>query len=870
VYCDIKTLATFKLDVYEDVLANFPEQLKRVDFNTNKWSDPSYWTSFAEDLVFSVDLTVFKQLDDAQQLHYWKLSMYQFAQEFHNKKSITTFFDGETSLTKLMKNPNAIYNHSRLNNGSPYMGVSLTLLKKGLLDKNDVLFLSLFDANLFVALDAGETYYERNLKGLKNPNINGELKTNLLAVELKRGELPTEASEYVHRLSTIEGNFYLLEVLKRMGKEKFDRGYSYDQLTKKNLFSKIIKYSIPSETDTVTGFATALKTLNVDKKRLIEVASYATQWADWIGYYLKIENLQEAIWWFLAHSTDYMNAEKETIIARYSSIPKNDFSQGAIDVDWFAKVYKNLGKTNWKLLQDSSKYLSDGLGYRRVKLYSSVLLGETKITETLKKIQEKRNKDYVMALGLIPLSKTNPEADLLKRFNLLQTFLKESKQFGAQRQASEKNAVEIGLDNLARNAGFEDRTRFSWSMEAKATQAIMEHATVTVADTTVALVINQNGKADLTISKKGKTLKSIPAKLRKDKNIIKLKEGKDYITKQYSRTRLSLENAMIKQDVFRFSEIVAIMQHPVVKAMLSKLVLWHTQSNKAGFYTDGQWIDLDGKIIACTENDTLRIAHPFDLYQSVQWDLFQKYLFEKNRVQPFKQVFRELYIPTKDEKEHSNRSERYQGHQIQPKKTVALLRSRGWTVSYEEGLQRVFHKFGCMATMYAMADWYSPSDIEAPTLEYVCFYDINTNEHIPLTEVNPVVFSEVMRDVDLVVSVAHVGEVDPEASHSSMEMRGALARESARLFKLDNIEIKKRFILIKGKLGEYNIHLGSGMVKKNGLSLSIIPVHSQHRGRMFLPFVDDDPKSAEIISKMKLLAEDSKIQDPTILAQINS
>jgi len=39
---------------------------------------------------------------------------------------------------------------------------------------------------------------------------------------------------------------------------------------------------------------------------------------------------------------------------------------------------------------------------------------------------------------------------------------------------------------------------------------------------------------------------------------------------------------------------------------------------------------------------------------------------------------------------------------------------------------------------------------------------------------------------------------------------------------------------------------------------------------MFLPFVDEDPKSAEIISKMKLLSEDHKIQDPTILAQINS
>jgi hypothetical protein len=35
-----------------------------------------------------------------------------------------------------------------------------------------------------------------------------------------------------------------------------------------------------------------------------------------------------------------------------------------------------------------------------------------------------------------------------------------------------------------------------------------------------------------------------------------------------------------------------------------------------------------------------------------------------------------------------------------------------------------------------------------------------------------------------------------------------------------------------------------------------------------LPFVDDDPKTAEIMSKVLLLAKDKEIQDPTILEQI--
>jgi len=426
----------------------------------------------------------------------------------------------------------------------------------------------------------------------------------------------------------------------------------------------------------------------------------------------------------------------------------------------------------------------------------------------------------------------------------------------------------MGLDNLSRNAGYEDSIRFSWAMEAKATQQIMEKSTLVLDDTTIKLVIDEQGKAELEVTKGEKTLKSIPDKYKKDKQVEVLKDNKSYLTKQYSRTRLSLEQAMLSQTLFTAAELSKILEHPVVKAMLSKLVLFNPETQASGFWQDGKLLSAEGTLTPLKADDKLLIAHPSHLFYAVQWDLYQKYLFDKELKQPFKQVFRELYVPTKDELETSNRSERYQGHQVQPQKTVALLRGRGWTVNYEEGLQRVYHKEGFRATIYAAADWYTPSDVEAPTLEYVVFYSLKDGKEVPMKEINPVIFSEVMRDVDLVVSVAHVGGVDPEASHSTMQMRAALARESARLFKLTNVEVKERHILVKGKLGEYSIHLGSGMVSQGGLQLSILAVQSQHRGRVFLPFVDDDPKSAEIISKMRLLAEDDKIKDPTILRQI--
>ena len=867
---DRALLASFKLSVFEDALATFPKEKRgeiyKRGYSSLDWDDVV--RDYAAVVYFGSDGD-FPYYTNDQLFRLWQILYYLYIE---GKKDL----DAQKNTIKdvLPYVRNFVRREERLpgiNEG--LLQLTLMLYNKGRLTTDDLIFFCLLNNELFAMAQGAENHFSRRLpKWIKDtltfPEILLEqVKTNMLQVELQRGDLPTDASVYISSLSQIEGAQYFFEALERMGKEPFAKGYG-SGVSKRFTFSHILEVSQPSATDTFTAFKKYLDEVKLDKKRLVEAACYAPHWTEWIGDCLKIKSFREAIWWFIAHTTDYMDAEKETIVSQYSSVPRDDFQRGAIDVDWYHRVHKAVGKEGWKLIQESAKYLSEGMGYRRVKLYSAVLTGEIKLSEVIQKITEKRDKDYVMALGLVPINKKKEEEDLVSRYNLLQTFLKESKQFGQQRQESEKNAVEIGLDNLSRNAGYEDSIRFSWAMEAKATQQIMEKSTLVIDDTQLQLVVDEEGKADIIVTKGDKTLKSIPDKYKKSKEVEALKEGKTYLTKQYSRTRLSLEQAMLSQTLFTVAELHRIMEHPVVKAMLSKLVLFNPETQASGFWQDGHLLNAEGDKVTLKADDKLLIAHPSHLFYAVQWDLYQKYLFDKELKQPFKQVFRELYIPTKDELETSNRSERYQGHQVQPQKTVALLRGRGWTVNYEEGLQRVYHKEGFRATIYAAADWYTPSDVEAPTLEYIVFYSLKDGKEVPMKEINPVIFSEVMRDVDLVVSVAHVGGVDPEASHSTMQMRAALARESARLFKLTNVEVKERHILVKGKLGEYSIHLGSGMVSRGGLQLSILAVQSQHRGRVFLPFVDDDPKSAEIISKMRLLAEDDKIKDPTILRQI--
>ena len=182
---------------------------------------------------------------------------------------------------------------------------------------------------------------------------------------------------------------------------------------------------------------------------------------------------------------------------------------------------------------------------------------------------------------------------------------------------------------------------------------------------------------------------------------------------------------------------------------------------------------------------------------------------------------------------------------------------------------KVFYRQGISVELYAKANWFTPADVEAPAIEYVSFSSTRSDKQLKIADIDPILYSEVMRDVDMTVSIAFVGGVDPETGNSTKELRAAIVKCTAELMKFNNIAVSDNFIHVKGTLADYTIHLGSGNVRQvGGVEIPIIPVHGQHRGKLYLPFMDEDPKTVEIVSKMVLLAEDNKLKDPTILKWI--
>ncbi|MFF2448050.1 DUF4132 domain-containing protein [Neobacillus sp. NPDC058068] len=691
----------------------------------------------------------------------------------------------------------------------------------------------------------------------------------ILEIELTRGDLPTEVTTLASGIERFAGMEYFVKILIGLEKESFVRGYIYSygrELTKKEIFSQLLKVCQPNEGEDKELLNRLLNGKKISEQRLLEAAMYAPRWLELVGEFLQWEGLQSTAWYFHAHMNETFSAEKETNVARYSPISPQDFQDGAFDIEWFKESYEQLGEEKFQLLYHCAKYISGGANHRRSQLFADAVLGKLDLEKTANLVREKRMKDQVLCYSLIPV---NNNEDVLERYEFLQRFFQESKKFGAQRRASEAKTVVIALDNLARNAGYKDVTRLKWDMEAKKMEEIIPYLEPKVIDDlTLQLVIDANGRSEILAVKNDKPLKSVPGKYSKHEYVVRLKDKRAELRDQYKRAKAELERSMELENGFTLKEVSGLRENPVLAPLLTSLVF--KVGNHLGYFDEGALKEVGtGERYTIQPYDELFIAHPIHLYESGQWSCFQRDLFTRKMKQPFKQVFRELFLANQDELAAVMGSKRYAGQQIQPKKTVALLKSRMWTVSYEEGLQKVYYKDNIVVKLFALADWFSPSDVECPTLETVEFFDRKTDKPLAVRSIPKLIFSETMRDIDLVVSIAHVGGVDPEASLTTIELRKAIVAESIRLMKLDNVKLEGNFALITGSLGEYSVHLGSANVYKQATgAIFIVPVHSQHRGRIFLPFMDEDPKTAEIVSKILLLAEDKKIKDPYILEQI--
>ena len=654
--------------------------------------------------------------------------------------------------------------------------------------------------------------------------------------------------------------------------------YLSDRVGREATLSHILRGTRPGADDTPERFALALPVGSVGEVRLLEIAVFAPQWAAHVERALGWTGLAEAVWWMHAHTKDTRWTVEEELREAWQAqtsertpLSGPDLLDGAVDVAWFVRVRTALGDARFGQLLDLAKYASSGTGHTRAKLFASALLGTAERAALFASVATRRHQDSLRALGLLPLADgVDRAADLLERYLAIQEFVRGARKFGSQRQTSEKRAAAIAMENLARTAGYRDPARLEWAMERAALGDLAQGpVTASAGEVVVALSLDADGAVELVVSKKGKALKAVPAAAKRDPAIRALLERAKGIELQRQRMRASLEAAMIGGDEFVGAELRQLLEHPVLAPQLARLVLIGPQL--CGYPSEGGCAlrSYDGTALPVAADARLRIAHPHDLLEGGRWSQWQRDCLRREVVQPFKQVFRELYVLTPAELEDGLRSRRYAGHQVQPRQAMALLGARGWIWHAEEGVRKVDHQAGIAAWIEFQNLASTPGEVEGLTLESVAFTRRGEWEILPLPSIPPRLLSETLRDVDLVVSVASRSGVDPEASTSTLAARAALVVETCALIGLGNVRVDGRLVLIEGTLARYSVHLGSASVHRlPGGHVCIIAVGAAHRGRVFLPFADDDPRTAEILSKVLLLARDAQIKDPTILEQL--
>jgi hypothetical protein len=429
----------------------------------------------------------------------------------------------------------------------------------------------------------------------------------------------------------------------------------------------------------------------------------------------------------------------------------------------------------------------------------------------------------------------------------------------------------------------------------------------------------------------GKRLASAPRAVRAQHAdaLKELTQASADIRQMLPAQRDRIERLYLQQKTWSLAEWRArYLDHPLVGTLARRLIWSFGKERAAGIWHEGRLVDVEGRPLDQLADDApVALWHPLDggTEQTLAW---RGWLAAHEVQQPFKQAHREIYLLTDAERNTHTYSNRFAAHILRQHQFNALCAARGWKNSLRlmvddsyPPAQRLLPQWGLRAEYWVegAGGEYGRDTNNTGTFLYLAtdqvrFYALDAAQHyahaggggyhahrwgaasadpLPLDQVPALVFSEILRDVDLFVGVASVGN-DPawgdggsegryrdywtsyafgELSATAATRREVLARLVPRLAIAGRCQLSERFLVVRGDLRTYKIHLGSGniLMEPDDQYLCIVPARgaapATADGARFVPF-EGDGTLAIILSKALLLANDTAIDDPTITRQI--
>jgi len=400
----------------------------------------------------------------------------------------------------------------------------------------------------------------------------------------------------------------------------------------------------------------------------------------------------------------------------------------------------------------------------------------------------------------------------------------------------------------------------------------------------------------------GKIQKTAPAALKKKfgEEIKALKKSAKEIKELLQANKFRIEKFYLKQRAWKYENwFKYYISHPLI-GYLGKKIIWNFSKNKNNvnaIWQDGKWFNPHGENIDwIDETTTVKLWHPIaDTADYIS--TWRDWLIAQEIQQPFKQAFREIYIVTEAELNTESYSNRFAAHIIRQFQFNALCQQRGWKYSLQGNWDSHNTPFVKIPNWNIKAEFWVEADHNGETatsgiFNYVFTDQIRFYENrqlLTMTDVPSLVFSEVMRDVDLFVGVTSIGN-DPDwqdngnnrftnywQGYTQQDLTQTAKTRKAVLEKLiPRLKIAKqcsftdKHLVVEGKIRTYKIHLGSGniLMEPNDQYLCIVPDQkAKMSSGLFLPFEGDRMLSI-VLSKAMLLAADEKIKDKTITRQL--
>jgi hypothetical protein len=470
------------------------------------------------------------------------------------------------------------------------------------------------------------------------------------------------------------------------------------------------------------------------------------------------------------------------------------------------------------------------------------------------------------------------------------------------RQAAERNGLSV--DEI------EDISVGRYGLNAEGV------AEIAIGDATARLCLREDGRVPVAWNNgDGKLVKSAPSHVKKAfaKQVRAVSSSAKELEQAYLAQRFRLESSFLATGRMLLNHWRQhFIEHPLL-GLLGRRLIWMFSSDqgweRSGIYSSGDLRDCSETQLDLSPATKVRLWHPLcsDAAEVVRW---RARVFTAGMRQPFRQAFREFYEITEDERQTRMYSNRFAGVLMRQHQLASLCRSRGWDYRLQgTGFD------GYNVPTKKLPSWNMQVELHVDlpldrdkslrdsglaelsgtginlfvTSDRVRFY--RDRREVAVDEVPAILYSEVMRDVDLFTSVCAIGDDESWSDlgdhgtglfrprFETNELSAVIALRAEILSRLlprtsiaDRCKIAKTHLEVRGQLGTYRILFGwaaAALATDSGMRWLRIPqklLDAVVFNLTEIP-IDLDYRTELVLRKAYVLADDWKIDSPELVRQ---